>query len=314
MGKGERNSFAMAGKRVFHSPMIGWLARLFSPCCAFGFALVLAAALPVPRLAWASQPPAATEAVDLELVLAVDVSGSIDAEESRLQRDGFAEALVNRQIMAAIRSGPLGRVAVMYLEWSGLDRHRVVADWAVIANEDDARQFADEVRGAGHFRGHWTSISSVIDKSLAYLNDNRFAGTRRVIDISGDGVNNNGDTVDLARGRAIRAGVTINGLPIINGRIGPQGMKPLPDLDIYYRDCVIGGPGAFIVVARGFGDFARAVRRKMFLELSGWTPQPRRLAVQFAPRPKADCLAGEKRTLRELQELNHILNDPRKAH
>ena len=174
----------------------------------------------------------------------------------------------------------------------------------MIADEDDARDFADAIVGSGGFRGQWTSISSVIDESLRLLEENKYRGTRRVIDISGDGENNNGDPVSGARDRAVAQGVTINGLPIVNGRTGPNGMVPLPDLDLYYRDCVIGGAGAFLVVARGFNDFARAIRRKLFLELSGWTPAPRR--VHVALRPEADCLAGERRTLRELQELNDI--------
>lgn len=246
--------------------------------------------------------------VDLELVLAVDVSGSIDDEEARLQREGFATAITNPHILRAIKSGPLGRVAVMYVEWSGLDRHRVVTDWTVIADDDDARDFAEMIVDASTFRGQWTSISSAIDQSMKYLDENEYRGTRRVIDISGDGENNNGDPIMGARERAIAAGVTINGLPIVNGRIGPNGMKPSADLDLYYRDCVIGGPGAFMVVARGFNDFARAIRRKLFLELSGWQPKdrPGLRRVRAAVLPKIDCLIGEKRTLRELQELNDI--------
>lgn len=274
--------------------------------------MVLVILVGLARVPLAQDAGAPNLAVDLELVLAVDVSGSIDGEESKLQRDGFAAAITNDHIMRAVQSGPLGRVAVMYLEWSGLDRHRVVADWTIIDTDRDAAAFAEKISEANHFRGHWTSISSVIDESLKHLNGNKISGARRVIDISGDGVNNNGDGVVEARDRAIRDGVTINGLPIINGRIGPQGMKPLPNLDLYYRDCVIGGPGAFIVVARGFADFARAIRRKMFLELSGWSPPVRRVRTQF--RPRADCMAGEKRTLRELQELNRLLNRDRKAH
>ena len=253
-----------------------------------------------------SAPAEARQAkdVDLELVLAVDVSGSIDEEEARLQREGFAAAITNPHILRAIQSGPIGQVAVMYVEWSGLDRHRVVADWTVIANEGDARDFAETIADASPFRGQWTSISSLIDQSMKYLDGNEYVGARRVIDISGDGENNNGDPILGARDRAVAAGVTINGLPIINGRVGPNGMEPSPDLDQYYRDCVIGGPGAFLVVARGFNDFARAIRRKLFLELSGWQPAPHR--VHASLRPKADCLTGEKRTLRALQELNDI--------
>lgn len=276
-----------------------------------GLVAVLAAlSLASPSLARADGP--ALEPVDLELILAVDVSGSIDDEERQLQREGFAKAITNEHILKAIQSGPLRRVAVLYMEWSGFDRQRIAADWALIRDENDAKKFADTIIGVGQYRGQWTSISSVIDRSLKAFGENKYKGARQVIDISGDGVNNNGDTVLEARGRAIRAGVTINGLPIINGRIGFQEMQPLPNLDLYYRDCVIGGQGAFIVVARRFSDFARAIRRKMFLELSGWTPPINQVLAQV--RPRADCLAGEKRTLRQLQELNRILNEDRKAY
>jgi len=250
--------------------------------------------------------------VDLELVLAVDVSGSIDEDEARLQREGFAAAITNPHILRAIRSGPLGRVAVMYVEWSGLDRQHVVVDWTEIADEGDARRFARAVTGGSTFRGDWTSVSSIIDKSMKYLEENEYRGARRVIDISGDGENNNGDPIMGARDRAVAAGITINGLPIINGRIGPNGMVPSPDLDLYYRDCVIAGPGAFLVVARGFSDFARAIRRKLFMELSDWQPPPRR--VRVSSHAAADCLTGEKRTLRELQELNDIQKERFRAH
>lgn len=268
-----------------------------------GWAACLAAMLTMAGPAEAKE----TRDVDLELVLAVDVSGSIDDEEARLQRDGFAAAITNPHILRVIRSGSLGRIAVMYVEWSGLDRHRIVADWTVIGDESDARDFAETISDAVPFRGQWTSISSIIDQSMTYLEENEFHGARRVIDISGDGENNNGDPVGGARDRATAAGVTINGLPIINGRIGPNGTAPSVDLDGYYRDCVIGGPGAFLVVARGFSDFARAIRRKLFLELSGWQPAPRR--VRAAVWPKTDCLTGEKRMRRDLQELNDIQKD-----
>ncbi len=270
---------------------------------AFLAVVLLMAAAP----AWAGK----AKDVDLELVLAVDVSGSIDDEEARLQREGFAAALTNPHIVRAIKSGSLGRVAVMYVEWSGLDRHRIVVEWTVIENESDARDFAEDIAGASVFRGQWTSISSMIDQGLKYLDENEYAGARRVIDISGDGENNNGDPVLGARDRAVAAGVTINGLPIVNDRVGPNGMAPSPALDVYYRDCVIGGPGAFMVVARGFNDFARAIRRKLFLELSGWDNEPRR--VRAALMPETDCLAGERRTLKELQELNDIQKDRYKS-
>lgn len=257
--------------------------------------------------------PFAAEArdVDLELVLAVDVSASIDEDEARLQRDGFIAAITSPEILRAIKSGPLGRIAVTYVEWAGYDAQNVAVAWTEITDEGDARRFASRIESGSGFRGHWTSISSVIDRSLALFGTGGFKGVRRVIDISGDGENNNGDVVLEARTRAVDAGVTINGLPIINGRVGPNGMAPAVDLELYYRDCVIGGTGAFLVVARGFPDFARAVRRKLFLELSGHRPPARARPAAFTP--SADCLAGEKRTQKELQELNDLQKDRKKS-
>ena len=264
------------------------------------------AALLVAGLPMASA--AGPRTVDLELVLAVDASGSIDEAEAQLQRDGFAAAIADPQFLSAVKSGPLGRIAMIFVEWSGLKKHYVAVDWTEIASERDARRFAAAIADRSGFRGDWTSISSAIDQGIRMLDENGFEGGRRVIDISGDGFNNNGDGVEEARDRAVRAGITINGLPIVNDRAGPNGMPPAENLDLYYRDCVIGGDGAFLVAANGFSDFARAVRRKLFLEVAGWQPPPR--PVRVATPGKADCLAGEKNTLRELQELNRIRKSP----
>ena len=206
--------------------------------------------------------------VDLELVLAVDVSGSIDGVEAKLQRQGYVSALTHPDIVAAIGRGFLGRIAVTYFEWAGAEHRRAVADWALIEDQASALAFAGALAAADIGSGRRTSISGAIAHALPLFEGNGYVGTRRVIDISGDGANNSGLLVDHARDVAVARGVTINGLPIINDRPNRFGFPQLEDLDRYYVHCVIGGAGAFIVVAHGFEAFARAIRRKLILEIA----------------------------------------------
>ncbi len=235
---------------------------------------------------------AAERAVDLELVLAADISGSMDLEEAALQRGGFAGAIRHPQVIEAIQSGPYGRIAVAYVEWAGFLIQSTLVDWTEVADAASAAAFAEAVERPALRTGLWTSISTVIAYAARSFTGNGFRARRRIIDISGDGPNNRGINVVHARDRAVAAGIVINGLPIINGRPGLYGFPPLPDLDLYYRDCVIGGAGSFVVVADGFKDFARAIRRKMVLEIAGAAPTapPFRL-VGAKPRPPCD--AGE---------------------
>jgi len=208
--------------------------------------------------------------VDLELVLAIDISGSIDDEEARLQRQGYIDAITDPEIMRAIRGGILRRIAVAYFEWAGDGYQDLVIGWTLIDGPATARAFAEQLAGAFPGSGPWTSISDAIDFGARLFAANGFEGTRRIIDISGDGPNNTGGPVTPARDEAVARGLTINGLPIMNDR--PTFTRiPMPNLDLYYRHCVIGGRGAFIVVARDFRTFARAIRRKMILEIAGRT-------------------------------------------
>ncbi len=213
--------------------------------------------------------PARAELVDLELILAVDISGSVDDEEAELQRAGYVAALTDERVIRAIKSGRRGRIALAYVEWAGDHIKRTVVDWTVIDGAEAAAAFARALRAEPFKIGLWTSISGVIGYGLDLFNFSPHRGKRRVLDISGDGPNNDGAPVTLARDRAIKAGIIINGLPIINGRPSRYGTPPLPHLENYYRDCVIGGFGAFIVVANTYNDFARAIRRKMILEIAG---------------------------------------------
>lgn len=243
--------------------------------------------------------PAAARAdipVDLELALAVDVSLSIDADEARLQRQGYIEAFRDPYVIGAIRSGVLGRIAVAYFEWAGAGRVRLVVGWTLIDGPDSAHAFADTLGRKFVGSARYTSISGAIDFALP-LFDNGFEGTRRVIDVSGDGPNNRGRLVSRARDKAVATGVTINGLPILDDGGGPFSRFNIPDLDLYYRDCVIGGPGAFLVVAVNYKDFARAIRRKLILEIAGPAPPkpPRLLPAQAKSKARAPppCDIGE---------------------
>lgn len=217
-------------------------------------------------------PVPAGEAVDLELALGIDVSGSVDPEEARLQREGYTAALVHPEVLAAIRQGYNGRIAVMYYEWSNGDHQRIVADWTVISDLASAKAFVAKLDTNPPVIGRRTSISGAIEFVIPLFDKNGYDGTRRVIDISGDGENNAGGIVTHARDAAIAKGITINGLPIVNNRPNPWGYAQMPDLDKYYLACVIGGTGAFMVVALDFDDFARAVRRKLVLEIADRTP------------------------------------------
>lgn len=233
----------------------------------------LAFALAMVALMSLSSTPRAEEIpVDLELVLAIDVSGSVDWHEAALQRDGYVSALKSDAFTRAVTSGILGRIAVTYVEWAGDGIQTTVLDWTLIKDAASARAYSDRLAKSQIESGPWTSISSLIEYAMPLFKDNGYEGTRRVIDISGDGPNNTGNLVAGARQKAISRGITINGLPIINDRLQPSGRRQIKDLDKYYAACVIGGPGAFIVVAHDFNDFARAVRRKLIFEIADLRP------------------------------------------
>jgi hypothetical protein len=234
--------------------------------------------------------PKAGEAVDLELILAVDVSGSVDFDEAELQRKGYLSAMSDPTVIAAIRGGAHRKIAVSYVEWAGLGHYKVVVDWMVISDGPSARAFVKKLAAAPMQRAHRTSISDAIEKSIPRFAENRFDGIRRIIDISGDGANNYGNLVNDARDMAVKAGIVINGLPILSDP-NTQFNPTIANLDLFFRDCVIGGPGAFHVVANGFNDFARAIRRKLILEIAGHTPEWR--IWRAAERESPPCNAGE---------------------
>ena len=235
----------------------------------------------------------ADELVDLELALGIDVSGSIDAEEAALQRQGYIAAFRHPDVIRAIESGMVGRIAVGYYEWAGYGHMRIVVDWTPIGDAKSAHGFADLLALNPPRQASRTAIASAIDFGVLWSGLNEFDGARRAVDISGDGPNNWGGKVTLARDRAVAAGVTINGLPIVNDRPGPSGRPQIRDLDLYYRDCVIGGPGAFVVVANSFAEFATAVRRKLIIEIANLADEPalRKIDLRVAP----PCTIGIRR-------------------
>ncbi|WP_338664143.1 DUF1194 domain-containing protein [Pararoseomonas sp. SCSIO 73927] len=215
-----------------------------------------------------ARPARAEGAVDLLLVLAVDVSRSIDDDEARLQREGYRNAMTDPRVVEAIRAGMTGAIAVAYVEWAGADYQRLVIPWTHIGSAAEAEGWAAALERAPRVALSWTSISGGLDFSMRALSESPFEGTRRVIDVSGDGVNNSGQPVEAVRDRVAAEGVTINGLPIINDRPTFGRPSPIP-LDVYYRESVIGGDGAFLIAAEDFESFGNAVRRKLVREIAG---------------------------------------------
>ncbi|HXK54605.1 MAG TPA: DUF1194 domain-containing protein [Hyphomicrobiales bacterium] len=244
---------------------------------------------------WPVVSPAKAEdqPVDLELVLAVDISLSMDRVEQQVQRQGYVDAMRHPEVIGAIRSGLHGRIAVTYAEWAGTGTLVVVVPWTLIDGEAAAQGFSRYLAASPMRGARRTSISDAIDQAGALFGGNGFSGIRRVIDISGDGPNNQGVPVTAARGRIVARGITINGLPVQLDEGRPASLFSIADLDVYYEDCVIGGPGAFIVPVRSVEEFAIAVRRKLVLEIAGLPA--RLIRAQFGERPpRADCLIGEK--------------------
>jgi len=226
--------------------------------------------------------------IDVELVLAVDTSRSMDYEEVRIQREGYVEALRHKEFLDAVKGGLTGRIAISYFEWAGYVVPGSVLDWQVIETEKDALDFADKLEARPIATQRRTSISAAIVQGVSMLAASPYKSNREVIDVSGDGPNNSGDPVTPARDTALRTGAVINGLAImLRPSDVPEG------LDKYYADCVIGGPGSFVLPVYKIEDFAVAVRRKLVWEISGLEPQPQIRKI-VANQPTTDCLVGEK--------------------
>jgi hypothetical protein len=230
--------------------------------------------------------------VDLELVIAVDVSYSMDLDELAVQREGYAQAIVSKDFLQAIKAGPNSKVAVTYFEWSASSDQKIIIPWRVIDGPESADAVANEIMKTPVRRGSRTSISGAINFAMPLFEENPYRGLRRVIDISGDGPNNNGAPVSGARDAALEKGITINGLPIMVKEPSYSTMD-IDNLDLYYEDCVIGGPGSFVVTIKDRDKFKEAIRTKLILEVAGRTPEHRIVPVA-EKEPRVPCLIGER--------------------
>jgi hypothetical protein len=237
--------------------------------------VVLAAAVLSPAAA-----PAADK-VDLLLVLAADVSRSVDASKFQLQREGYAAAVSNPRVLDAVRSGRNGRIGEIYIEWSGVGSQRVLIDWTTLSDAESAKAFGDRLLEAPRSFADRTSISGAIEFAMTQFARAPFEAVRKTIDISGDGTNNAGRDVTSARDEAVAQGITINGLVILSATPlpwNPDHTNPPGGLDAYYRANVVGGPGAFVLVAKDFSSFGEAIIEKMIAEVA----QAREPAPQHA--------------------------------
>ena len=220
----------------------------------------------VALLALCSSAPAAPQQVDLKLVLAVDVSGSIDSEEFQLEREGTADAFADPDVLKAIQGGSLGKIAVAMLDFSSPQFDKVIIDWTVIKDKASAMAFADNIRNAPRTPGRRTSVSSALELGSLLLESSEkdIVATRRVIDVTGDGPNNDGNSMTEAHDKTIAQGVIVNGLPVMDEMANGY----FPELDKYYAGCVTGGRGAFVVVVHSYKDYSAAMRHKLILEIS----------------------------------------------
>jgi Protein of unknown function (DUF1194) len=231
--------------------------------------------------------------VDLELVLAVDVSLSMDVDEQTVQRDGYLKALVDPVVLGAIAQGVHQRIAVAYVEWAGSTDQQLTVNWRLIEGRDSAEAFAAELASKPLVRWRRTSVSGGLLFAAPLFDNNGFGGERRVIDISGDGANNQGPPVLEAREQVLTRGITINGLPLMLKRGSPYSVFEVEHLDQFYEDCVIGGPGAFMIPVRSVDEFREAIRTKLILEIAGYAPA--RPLVHFAQaRQPVPCDIGER--------------------
>jgi uncharacterized protein DUF1194 len=237
-------------------------------------------------------PKAGSMGVDVELVIAVDISYSMDPEEQALQRDGYIEGLTSPEFLNALRQGMHGRIAVTYLEWAGSAEQRILVPWRLVDGAESARALAEEIARAPYRRAFRTSISGALLFSTPLFEGNGYSGIRRVIDVSGDGTNNQGPLVTLTRDDVLAKGITINGLPIMLKRPNAATLD-IENLDVYYEDCVIGGAGAFVIPIRERSEFRKATRTKLVLEIAGLTPEPRVIPAA-ANAPRISCTIGER--------------------
>ena len=240
------------------------------------------AAAPNPGVVLADKRPSAIP-VDTELVIAVDVSNSMDPEEQALQREGYILGLTSREFLQALRDGSHGRIAITYFEWAGQYDQKIILPWRLIDGPESAEAATNEIKRTPYRRAPRTSIFGALQFAKPLFDSSGYNGLRRVIDVSGDGTNNMGPPVTIMRDEVLAAGITINGLPIMLSR--PYGTgTDIPNLDVYYEDCVIGGPGSFVVAIKQREQFKEATRTKLVQEIAGVPTKPRVVPVQARPR------------------------------
>jgi hypothetical protein len=240
----------------------------------------------------AQRADAGAIAVDAEVVLAVDVSYSMDPDEQALQREGYMAALTSREFLQALKQGMHGRIAMTYFEWAGQHHQQIIVPWRLVDGPESADGFAADIGRARYTRASRTSISSALLFAAPLFEGSGFRGVRRVVDVSGDGVNNNGPLMVPTRDEVLAKGITINGLPILLKRPNASTLD-IEQLDIYYEDCVIGGPGAFVIPIKERNQFKEAIRTKLVLEIAGRTPE-RRIVPVSAAAPRISCTIGER--------------------
>ena len=271
-------------------------------CVSVGAALVAGAmvgadvagiAAPTPNSRFADTNHG-VQPVNVELVIAVDVSYSMDMDELAIQREGYAHAIVSKDFLQALRAIPGSKVAVTYFEWSMSGDEKIIIPWRVIDGPESADAVAAEIMKAPVRRGSSTSISGAIDFAVQLFEENPYRGLRRVIDISGDGPNNDGAPVTGARGAALEKGIVINGLPIMV-KEPSLSTTDIENLDLYYEDCVIGGLGAFVMTIKDREKFQEAIRTKLVREVAGLAPESG-IVPAAEKEPRVPCLIGEKKS------------------
>jgi hypothetical protein len=277
-------------------PLMRWCvsigAVLVAGAMAGGDVAGIAAPNPANQLGHQLAARETNPSVDVELVLAVDVSYSMDLDELALQREGYAQAIISKEFLQALKSGPNGKISVTYFEWAASSDQKIIIPWRVIDGPETADAVAAEILKTPIRRASRTSISGAINFAMPLFDENPHRGIRRVIDISGDGPNNNGSPVTIARDAAVERGVIINGLPIMVKELSYSTMD-IANLDFYYEDCVIGGPGSFVVSIKERDKFKEAIRTKLVLEIAGRTPE-RPVVPVAGKEPRVNCMIGEK--------------------
>ena len=271
---------------------MGRLSRNLTIAAVFVAACLALAASAAPSMRRLADTRDRAIPVDVELVIAVDVSYSMDPEEQALQREGYILALTSKEFLHALRQGANGKIAVTYFEWAGQSDQKIILPWRLIDGPEAADAVAAEIARAPYRRASRTSIAGALRFAKPLFDDSGYKGLRRVIDVSGDGTNNAGPLIVPTRDEVLAAGITINGLPIMLKR--PYvGSLDIENLDVYYEDCVIGGPGAFVIPIREREKFIEATRTKLVLEIAGRQPEAR-IVPASSKAPRISCTIGEK--------------------